>query len=168
MRAALVLLLVACAPKAAVPPPVLFDLPPPALPAVDVPEVTAAPEDCPAVVPFLAGQPPPNVVGGRATCAGVLVPTSRALDLYARAEALPSWQRLAQGERDARLLDRSFAELAIRPVLEERDDLARSERRRRWITPASIVLGFVLGSGLTIGVVYALEPATSGTPAAAH
>jgi len=125
------------------------------LPSMEPPPLAELPDvdnDCDDEAPYIPGEPAPFTDAvGVATCAGVLLPVTKAAQVYrAGAELLPYWERVAQAERAAREGDRAYADRAM--ALLEAD---RRDYRREVVALRFGVVGAFIG-GATVGALAAL------------
>ena len=122
------------------------DRDPPRKPAPAAP----VPGECSRAVAVQVGAPlPPELAGGKASCGGVLLPSSDVADLL----AIEVWSTHLDG---ACRVDLAAAAVELRAA-EERATWYRAQAERRRVDPAVWVgVGAVGGVGLTLGAAWGL------------
>lgn len=148
MRLIALLALVACGPKA--PPRSLYPVELPPLEPPEVAEVAPAPDELPTVFPYVPGERPPFVTdaclvapGGR----GLVLPQTKAVELYQVAELVPWWEARARIAYDGRAMDRAYADQVVTRQLADLEAREREARWIRWAVPVAVTAGIFLGAG---------------------
>ncbi len=133
-------------------PPPTFHRPPPIDPPSFADLGEPAQDEVPTVAPYLPGEPPPYVVDGLVTARGILVPETRALELY-RAAELGAWASARlELERDHRLADRAYCDDAIGTARRAARAAQLEASLLRWGLPGGLALGVALGvSAVEVG-----------------
>lgn len=145
-RSAALLVLAACAPKG--PPPSIFAGDPPTMAPPEVATVEPAQDEAPAVAPYLPGQRPPYVSEAcLVTSRGLVVPESKAVELYQAAELGAWWEDRAMLCREGRAIDRAYCDQVARRQAQDLDAARADARWLRWAVPAAMVAGVILGVG---------------------
>ena len=139
-------LLAACGPKT--PPASIYPSPIPELEAPELAEVTPSPDELPTVVAYLPGQPAPFTdAAGLVTRRGVVLPESRAVELYQAAELGDLWEARALEGAAYRATDRAYCDQVVTRQAQDLEAREREARWIRWAAPVALTAGVILGVG---------------------
>lgn len=121
--------------------------PPPALDPPSWTPTTPAPDEAPTSVAYLPGTRPPYTDAAcLVTARAVLVPESRAADLYARVKIGEWWEDRALLLVDGRAADRAYADQLVLDLRAEQRATEAELRAARWAVPAAAVVGVLTGA----------------------
>lgn len=143
---ALALILAACAHKS--PPPSVFPVEPPPLEPPELAQVDPAPDELPAVVAYVPGERAPFTDSACLVQArGVVLPESKAVELYQAAELGDWWEERARICMEGRATDRAYCDQVAGRQRQELEYATREARWVRWAIPAAVTVGIFLGVG---------------------
>ena len=143
------------------PGPVLYPVPQPPLLEPDRLDAHRAGDECPAPAAYLPGELPPYIrldeSGPVVTCRGLVVDDADYAELRADADLAPYWRERAQICSEGRAEDRFYAQGLHDTCWASWQETATEARRLRLAVPLAVVGGIILGSGMTLGVLRAVE-----------
>jgi len=145
-RSLFLLVLVSCAAKA--PPATIWPSEPPPLEPPTLAVVSPPADELTTVAPYLTGHRAPFTDDAcQATGRGIVLPESKATELYQEAELGAWWEARALAGFDARLTDRAYADQVVARQALELDQLGREAVWVRWAVPVAMTAGVFLGAG---------------------